>query len=60
MTTPQEFLEEFTKDLIANPGDRPTLIAGWAKHLEAREETIRGDALKVYGPSVPKEYMANS
>lgn len=40
MTTPQEFLSEFTKDLVAHPGDRPALIAGWAKHMEAREQAI--------------------
>ena len=41
MTTPQEFLSEFVKDIIKHPGDRPKLIAGWAKHMEAREQSVR-------------------
>lgn len=41
----KEFLEEFTRDLVRHTGDRPAVIAGWAKHLEAREEAIRKEGV---------------
>lgn len=37
MKTAQEFLTEFVKDIVKHPMERQQLIAGWAKHLEARE-----------------------
>lgn len=44
MKTPQDFLTEFVKDIVKNPMERQQLIAGWAKHMEAREEAIRQEA----------------
>lgn len=38
--TPQKFLEDFTKDMVAHPGNRPELIKGYAKLMEMREENI--------------------
>lgn len=46
MPTPKEFLSDFTKDLVQHPGNRPELIAGWAKHMEAREEAIARIAMQ--------------
>lgn len=40
MVDAKEFLTQFTKDLIANPAHRMEMIAGWAKHMEARELEI--------------------
>lgn len=40
MKTAQEFLTEFVKDVVAHPMERQQLIAGWAKHMEARERKI--------------------
>jgi len=41
MTTTKEFLEDFTRDIIAHPEARPILIAGYAKLLELREEVAK-------------------
>jgi hypothetical protein len=41
MPTPKEFLTDFTKDLVRHPGNRPELIAGYARHMEARELAAR-------------------
>lgn len=43
MTSAQDFLTDFVKDIIAHPMNRKELIAGWAKHMEVREaEAGRG------------------
>jgi hypothetical protein len=39
--TAQEFLSDFTKDIIKDPMERQALIAGYAKHLEAMLEAAR-------------------
>lgn len=38
--TAKQFLEDFTRDLVKHPGGRPEIIAGYAKHMEAREEAL--------------------
>lgn len=35
MTYTEQFLSDFTRDLIAFPGERLAVIKGYAKHLEA-------------------------
>jgi hypothetical protein len=42
--TPQQFLSDLCRDLVKHDGDRPTFIAGYAKHMEAREAEIRKEA----------------
>lgn len=46
MVDATKFLSDFCKDLVAHPGNRPELIAGYAKHLEARENAIRVEEVK--------------
>lgn len=43
---PTQFLTDFCKDLVAHAGDRPQIIAGYAKHLEAMLEAARKEGLK--------------
>jgi hypothetical protein len=45
MITPQKLLEDFTKDIVANPGSRPELIAGYASTLQSRDDAIRRETL---------------
>ena len=41
MITALEFLTEFCKELIlSEPMDRQKIVAGYAKHMEARETAI--------------------
>ena len=47
MKSAQDFLTEFVKDIIKHPMERPQLIAGWAKHMEAREDAIRLDEVSM-------------
>lgn len=44
MPTPLEFLTEFAKEII-QPGNelhRRIIVAGYAKHMEARENALKG------------------
>ena len=44
MPTAKEFLEDFCRDLVAHTDNRPAIIAGYAKHMEAREQAIAEQA----------------
>lgn len=44
MPTALEFLTEFAKELIhCDPLQRQIIVAGYARHLEAREEALKGE-----------------
>lgn len=49
MVTAQQFLTDFTKDIVHDIEHRPELVAGWAKHLEAREVALRIEAYEDCG-----------
>lgn len=40
MISAKEFLSDFTRDIVAHPSERPAIIAGYARHMEARENSI--------------------
>jgi hypothetical protein len=40
LPTAEAFLTDFVKDIVANPGHRPELIKGYARHMELREEAV--------------------
>ena len=44
MKTSQEFLTEFAKEIVHHPMERQQLIAGYARHMDAREEAVRIEA----------------
>lgn len=44
--TPQQFLTDFVKDIINNPMERQLLIAGYARLMELREQTILREAVR--------------
>jgi hypothetical protein len=46
MITPQKLLEDFTKEIVASPGSRPELIAGYAATLQSRDDAIRREYLQ--------------
>lgn len=45
MTTPEQFLTDFCKDLVAHPGKRPEFIKGYARLLDLRERATARDVL---------------
>jgi hypothetical protein len=56
--TPQQFLSDLCRDFVKHDGERPTFIAGYAKHMEAREAEIRQEALKeAFELIYPHRYM---
>jgi len=44
MPTAQEFLTEFFKEMLANPADRMTILAGYVSTMESREQAIKSRA----------------
>lgn len=57
MVDAKEFLTQFTKDLIANPAHRLEIIAGWAKHMEAREILLSQEVHEVQIGYTPKKIV---
>lgn len=54
MTDAKTFLYQFTKDLVAHPMERQTIIDGWAKHLEARTQLAEQNVAEWFTPGVPE------
>lgn len=53
MTTPQEFLTDFCKDIIkttakdGDPMERQPLVKGYARHLAARDSANRAEEVRM-------------